>query len=376
MSADSTPLARILADRILRKGPMTFADYMTECLYHPEHGYYNSPQSIERHRDYYTSVDVHPIFARLIARQLAEMWDATGKPDEFYVVETGAGTGDLAVEILEFAKYALPEWYESLHYFPVEQSIMRKKAQSDLFRKTKNTAHVLSEWVPPGQDSAACFLSNELFDALPVHRVIRERGELREIYVALNGNRLCDQTGPISTYRLSNYFREQKAELKNGQQAEVCLLAENLFAGFDLGIARSFALTIDYGHEATELYNERHMRGTLLAYQNHRATEDFYAAPGLQDLTAYVNFTALDLAGRRAGFTRTGLVSQTNFLMALGKGNEFADLYDPDDTEADKVRARLLLKNLIYPEGMGETFKVLIQHKGIKSPRLTGLLPL
>ena len=154
MSADSTPLARLLVDRIHRKGPMTFAEYMTECLYHPEHGYYNSPQSIVRHRDYYTSVDVHPIFARLIARQLAEMWDLFGRPSEFFVVEPGAGTGDLMVEILEFAKYALPEWYESLRYFPVEVSAMRRRALEDLVRKAKMSARVLSNWVPPPADSA------------------------------------------------------------------------------------------------------------------------------------------------------------------------------------------------------------------------------
>ena len=135
-------------------------------------------------------------------------------------------------------------------------------------------------------------------------------------------------------------------------------------------------LTIDYGHEARELYNERHVRGTLLAYHAHRTSEDWYARPGEQDLTAHVNFTALDQWGARAGLARTGLVSQTNFLLALGRGNEFADLYDEGMSEADRVRARLGLKSLIHPEGMGETFQVLIQHQGVDAPRLTGLQPL
>jgi len=121
---------------------------------------------------------------------------------------------------------------------------------------------------------------------------------------------------------------------------------------------------VDYGHEAAELYNNRHMRGTLLAYQQHRASEDFFAAPGEQDLTAHVNFTALDLAGRRMGLARAGLVSQSHFLLALGRANDFADLYDTGQSETDRLRARLLLKNLIHPEGFGETFRVLLQHKG------------
>jgi SAM-dependent MidA family methyltransferase len=137
---------------------------------------------------------------------------------------------------------------------------------------------------------------------------------------------------------------------------------------------------VDYGHEERELYDERHLRGTLLAYRRNRANEEFFAAPGEQDLTAHVNFTALDLWGRRAGLARTGLVSQTQFLLALGRPNEFADLDEPDSAEpgqgeAERLRARLLLKTLIYPEGMGETFQVFIQHKGAGPPRLTGLEP-
>jgi SAM-dependent MidA family methyltransferase len=136
---------------------------------------------------------------------------------------------------------------------------------------------------------------------------------------------------------------------------------------------RGFVMTVDYGHEAAELYNERHMRGTLLAYSEHRASEDFFVSPGEQDLTAHVNFTALDVWGRRAGLSRTGCVSQMAFLVALGRANEFADLYDEDSSEVERIRARLLLKSLINPEGMGETFQVYIQHKGIAQPHLTGL---
>jgi len=91
------------------------------------------------------------------------------------------------------------------------------------------------------------------------------------------------------------------------------------------------------------------------------------------DSTAHVNFTALDLAGRRAGLVRAGLVSQSHFLLALGRANDFADLYDDGQSETDRLRARLLLKNLIHPEGLGETFQVLIQQKGFsKASTLTG----
>ena len=138
-------------------------------------------------------------------------------------------------------------------------------------------------------------------------------------------------------------------------------------------LERGFVLTIDYGHEASDLFDAHHMAGTVLAYANHRASEDFYAAPGEQDLTAHVNFTALRLWGERAGLATLGLVSQTAFLLALGQGNEFADLYDEGMNETERVRARLQLKTLIFPEGMGERFQVLIQQKGANSANLTGL---
>jgi SAM-dependent MidA family methyltransferase len=102
-------------------------------------------------------------------------------------------------------------------------------------------------------------------------------------------------------------------------------------------------------------------------------TEDLLRAPGEQDLTAHANFTALDLWGQRSGLLRTGYVTQLEFLMAMGRGNELADLYEPGASESEKLRARLMLKTLINPEGMGETFRVFVQHKGLDAPRLTGL---
>jgi SAM-dependent MidA family methyltransferase len=164
--------------------------------------------------------------------------------------------------------------------------------------------------------------------------------------------------------------------LAPGQQAEAALAACDWIQDAGKRLERGFVLTVDYGHEAPSLYNAQHMRGTLLAYRQHRASEDCYDAPGLQDLTAHVSFTALDVWGRDVGLQRTGLASQTRFLLSLGRANEFADLYDPGMSEADQLRSRLLLKTLIYPEGMGETFQVLIQHQGLSAPRLTGLAEL
>jgi SAM-dependent MidA family methyltransferase len=198
-------------------------------------------------------------------------------------------------------------------------------------------------------------------------------GQLHEVYVALKDDRFVEVIREPSTPALAGYFREQGIDLPEGIQAEACLEACIWIENAGRALGRGFVMTIDYGHEANALYNERHNRGTLLAYRNHVVSENILDVPGDQDLTSHVNFTALDVWGRRAGLIRTGLVTQSEFLVALGKGNEFADLYEQGQSEVDKLRARLLLKNLIHPGGLGEKFQVLIQHKGIEKPTLTGL---
>jgi SAM-dependent MidA family methyltransferase len=368
----SRALSEILAERIRASGAISFAEFMRECLYHPIHGYY-SRDSARRFGDYYTSVDVHPIFGRLLARQFEEMWEVLGSPRPFVVAESGAGVGRLASHILDFSARALPEFYAALEYVAVERSSARRAEHAARLADHAAAGRVSSAGEIPRAISSGCIFSNELLDALPAHRVAVENGALREIYVGFESGRFTEVLGDPSMPALERYFQEQGITLEEGQQAEVCFEACDWIESAGRALERGFVLTIDYGHEARALYGEHHNRGTLLAYRDHAVTENLLDAPGEQDLTAHVNFTAVDLWGRRAGLLRTGLVTQSQFLVALGRGNEFADLYEPGQTEMEKLCARLLLKNLIHPEGLGEEFQVLIQHKGIEAPRLTGL---
>jgi SAM-dependent MidA family methyltransferase len=365
-------LSGILSERIRAGGPISFAEFMRECLYHPAHGYY-SRASARRFGDYYTSVDVHPIFGRLLTRQFAEMWELLGSPRPFVVAESAAGVGRLAGHILDFSARALPAFYGALEYVAVERSSARRAEQAALLATHVAAGRVSGAAEIPRAIPAGCIFSNELLDALPAHRVFVENGALREIHVGFESGHFTEVHGKISTVALERYLKEQGITLEEGQQAEACLEACDWIESAGRALQRGFVLTVDYGHEARALYGVHHNRGTLLAYRDHTVTENLLEAPGEQDLTAHVNFTALDLWGRRAGLVRTGLVTQSQFLLALGRGNEFADLYDPGQMEMEKLRARLLLKNLIHPEGLGEKFQVLIQHKGIEMPRLTGL---
>lgn len=365
-------LTEILAARIRAGGPITFAEFMRECLYHPAHGYYSRPAAA-RFGDYYTSVDVHPVFGRLLARQFAEMWTLLGSPRPFVVAEGGAGVGRLAAHILDFSAQALPEFYAAVEYVALERSAGRRAEHAGRLAAHTAAGRFKSGDEIPHEISAGCIFSNELLDALPTHRVTLESGALREIFVGFEGGGFVEVLAAPSFPWLAQYFQEQGIAPAEGQQAEACLEACDWIESAGRALEHGFVLTIDYGHEARLLYDELHNRGTLLAYRDHTVSENILEALGEQDLTAHVNFTALDLWGQRAGLARTGLVTQSQFLVALGRGNEFADLYDPGQTEMEKLRARLLLKNLIHPEGLGEKFQVLIQHKGIEAPRLTGL---
>jgi SAM-dependent MidA family methyltransferase len=344
---------------------------MRECLYHPAHGYY-SKREHTRFADYYTSADVHPIFGRLLARQFAEMWESLGRPGGFTVVEAGAGVGRLATHVLDFCATKLPAFYNSLRYVAVERSAPRREQAIANLKRHATAGHFAGSAEIPARIAAGCLFSNELIDALPVHRVVLESGALKEIFVDFRDGRFLSATAPLSTCAIAEYFATQGVILQKGQCAEAGLEASDWITEVGRRLERGYVLTIDYGHHAAELFDDHHMRGTLLAYQNHRVSEDFYVSPGEQDLTAHVNFTALEMWGKRSGLETVGFTSQTTFLLALGQENEFADLYDEGQTEAERVRARLQLKTLIHPEGMGERFQVLLQQKGSVRRRLTG----
>lgn len=373
--ATQTPLALKLAERIASNGRITFAEYMEACLYDPEHGYYSRPER-KHFADYYTSVDVHPIFGRLIARQLDEMWRVLDRPASFHVVEPGAGVGRLAGHILDFARARLPEFYSALCYVAVERSLPRRAAHASTMGIHLAAGRAESRAELPPQIQVGCIISNELFDAMPVHRVVCTSGQLHEIYVSYKAGCFAEEPGPVSTPRITEYFERQGIFLKDRQEAEAGLAACAWIADAGRRLERGLVLIVDYGYQATRLYSEQRMKGTLLAYRNHRVSEDYYAAPGEQDLTALANFTALELWGSDGGLDPVGTVPQSRFLLALGRENEFADLYEPGQSEPDRLRAQLGLSSLIHPEGMGETFRVLIQQKGIAKARLTGLVPI
>lgn len=369
-----TPLKDFILDALRRSGAMTFERYMTLCLYSPEFGYYT--QGRERTGlagDYFTSSDLHPVFARLVARQAAEMWIAMGRPKPFTWVEMGAGRGVFACDFLSWSAVALPEFAAALDYVAIEpgakqrEGIQARLAAAGFEGKARLLGH-LEDLAP----TTGCFFSNELIDAFPVSVVTRTGGRLREIYVTAEGDNLREKTGPISDTAVAAYVARYAPQLEEGHRVEVNRQALAWLHTVAAKLTSGFVLTIDYGDLANRLFTPDRPRGTLLAYRGHTASEDFFTAPGETDLTAHVNFSALIDAGKAEGLDIAGFTTQGEFLLALGESNQFADVYDPGQMDLELLQARLKLKRLISPEGMGNVFKVLVQRKGVSATRLTG----
>lgn len=363
---------------------MTFEHYMELCLYHPELGYYRQGRERTGVRgDYFTSPDLHPIFARLIARQAAEMWAILGRPSPFTWVEMGAGRGLFARDFLRWTKSALPDFNAALRYAIIEPGPKTRAALRESFRHAGlESAARLFGSLEEIEPVSGCFFSNELVDAFPVAVVTRAGGRLREIYVGAEGDELREKPGPLSDSTVAAAVARYAKQLDEGQRVEVNRRAVQWIETVAEKLTRGFVILIDYGDLAERLFRTARPRGTLLAYRAHQASEDLFSAPGEQDLTAHVNFSALIDAGKESGLELTGFTTQERFLLALGEANEFADLYDPGQSEGEKLQARLQLKRLIYPGdsggagppgGMGSIFRVLIQHRGVMAPRLTGL---
>jgi SAM-dependent MidA family methyltransferase len=202
--------------------------------------------------------------------------------------------------------------------------------------------------------------------------VVQREAGLREIYVGARSGQLIEVEGEPCTLELARYLERFGAPLEAGQLAEVNLEVLAWLERATAALERGFLLTVDYGHRARELYGPGHPRGTQLAYRGHRASEDWLASPGEQDMTAHVNFTALEERGRELGVETVGYTTQASFLLALARASGFAGLAPAGAGEREQHDWRQQLKQLVHPEAMGEAFKVLAQAKGVQPGALTG----
>lgn len=358
-------VAETIARRVTESGPIPFKDFMEAALYSPEGGYYTSGRKTwGPGGDYITSLDVSPFFARTLARQLVECWELLGSPSSFELVEAGAGRGWLALGMLDHVKEACPGLYDSLNARLVDVGGQRPSNHGKV-----KWARSLDELEPA---EAAFFISNELIDSFAVHRVVFASGALRELYVGFDGASFFETEGPLSDPALEGYFERAGVEPFEGMKTEV-----NLEAGRWVGKAsslfeRGFVVTVDYGSSASELYSPERNGGSLHCHFRHTLNDNPFANIGEQDMTTHVDFTTVALDFVSSGMEITGFTTQKNFLLGLGILEALRTPASFGAQGVDDVNHNRAIGALIAPGGMGDTFKVLAAHKGLKRPSLKG----
>jgi SAM-dependent MidA family methyltransferase len=350
---------------------------MELCLYHPELGYYSRrAEQFGREGDFYTSSDVHAVFGRLLARQFEQMWRLLDAPERIDLIELGAGRGLFARDVLDLCSRQFPDFARALRYRLVEQSAtLRSRLQERLKDHLEAGQAFLFEALEGAVSQAGNHLivfANEFFDALPVE-IVDARGAVR---VAEFEEQFSEQFVPPSGRELEFLDRYGIHPQADGR-VEVSLASlrwiERISAAFHG--KQGFAVAIDYGYTREQQLAGRH-RDTLMTYRKHRAGTSPYEAPGEQDITSHVNFTALSQVASDHGLQSVALLTQSQFLMGIGEESQFADAFGNSRLPQERAKAALQLKHLISPEAMGEIFQVLIMSHGVpmeKAAQLSGL---
>jgi len=381
-------LRQKIEQEIRERGPIPFSRYMELCLYDPDLGYYSrNAEQFGKAGDFYTSSDVHAVFGRLLTRQFDEMWRALGSPAQIEILELGPGRGLFAQDVLDWSEKKFPDFFRALHYRLVETSfVLRKRLQATLERHFSagkaslcSASSTLGEGttsVVPKKAAQARALApevpvivfaNEFFDALPVE-VLSPQGELR---ISEKDGRLVEAWNVASPEALE-FLDRYSVHPEDGQRIEASLIARCYMSLIAATVKRGFMIAIDYGYTRQEQLAGRH-RGTIATYRQHSESANPYEAPGEQDITAHVNFTALTAAAEQGGMQVQPLLTQSQFLLGIGEHNQFADAFEECRLPQERAKIALQLKHLITPTGMGESFHVLIASKGIDTERVSRL---
>ncbi len=375
MSAGHQELVAAIAAEIAASGPIPFVRFMELALYHPRFGYYmrGPEQTSERigwRGDFYTSSDVHPILGQVLAKQAEQMDRLLGQPTHFTVVEIGPGKGLLARHFLSACRRDFRDLFERLHYVLIDRSPAMRDVQHKNLSPWLGKPNLLTwaddlETLAP-QSVTGLLLSNELIDSFPVHRLQVTANGIEELWVDDQNRRFVGCLRPLSSDALANHVHRISTDWPMGYQAEINLHALDWMKQVARSLDRGFVLTVDYGHTAQDLYRSDRKGGTFLCYSRHSANEEPFLRVGDQDMTAHVDFTSLARTGEEHGLRTTGFTNQLSFLMGLEVEHMIGQL-EPDSPEF-KAAVHLLRLN-----GMGTTFKVLVQHKEIVNPELDGL---
>jgi SAM-dependent MidA family methyltransferase len=374
--AESKQRSLLLCDRVRSAcdnsdGSVRFSDFMDIALYEPGLGYYSGGlKKFGEKGDFITSPEVSPLFGQCLANQLAEVLANFEKVnnDKSYVIEFGAGSGILAVDILLRLEQLeiLPE-----KYFILELSAELKQRQKATIKEKIPHLLMCVQWLNhlPGKLTNVVVVANEVLDAMPVECFRVTDNKIETLMVAIENDELVSRYVPAAVEvidKVSTILQRSEVTLPTGYCSEYNPAISAWLAGIASEVEHLVILLIDYGYNECEYYHADRDHGTLMCYYQHRAHDDFFWWPGLQDITAFVNFTdvaysAVDLAMDVSGYT-----TQAAFLL----GNGLAELHESQVTDDIKQQITLSqqIKTLSLPSEMGDKFKVMALTKNYEEP--------
>ncbi len=356
----------------LSEHPLTFHDVMQQLLHEPGLGYYSAgAKKIGADGDFITAPEISSFFGYAIARQCAELLNEMGGA----ILEFGAGLGTLARDILLQleADNCLPE-----HYYIVELSADLRQRQQQLMKGA--IPHLYSKviWLDslPADGFEGIILANEVIDAMPVHLFEQTSRGIKELQVS------CDQKGEGWLMTHANQLsaaleqwlsREDIKQLSfpEGYRSEVNLAMEGWIAALANCLRRGVILLIDYGFPRHEYYLPERSKGTLICHYRHRSHEQYLYFPGLQDITAHVDFTAVAGSAYNAGLSITGYTNQASFLCSCGILQMAEQIADADQLKQMQISQQI--RKLIMPQEMGELFKVIALSRELPETLCRGL---
>ena len=371
--AHSAKLADSIRQEIAARGPISFARFMERCLYTPGLGYYSAGRlKFGAAGDFVTAPELGSLFAGCVARALAPALAACG--DEAAWFELGGGSGAFARDCLRelAALDALPR-----HYWLLEPSADLRERQHTLLQAAL-PAEVFARcaWLdrPPQHAWSGVLFANEVLDALPVTRFTTRDGEIFEEHVATSANgafvRQERPADPLVAGAVRHLQRRLGRDFADGYRSEVLPQLPWWLEAIAGEQQRGAALFVDYGYVRHEFYLPERTDGTLLCHYRHRAHPDPLILPGLQDITASVDFTALAEAGMSTGGELVAYLFQAEFLMAAGLDAAFAAAYDGVDDEAARYALAQQVKRLTLPGEMGERFQAMLFARGLDAAAL------
>jgi len=363
--AHSEHLQERLLEMMAQHGALSFAQYMEQVLYAPGLGYYSAgSRKLGAEGDFVTAPEISPLFSRCLARAITPVLAAL---PEAQILEVGAGSGTMALDIMR----ALPQL--SCRYAILERSADLKQRQQQRVAQCLPARADRFSWLDAlPEDFSGVVLANELLDALPVHRVIWLDGVWQELYVTVESEGFAWQVGPLSDARLSDRLQaiQQGMEvLVPGYVTEVNLAAEDWLRTLAAKLHRAVVVLIDYGYTRSSYYHPQRNSGTLMCHYRHRAHDDVFVYPGLQDITAHVDFTAVADVALASGMRVSGFTTQAQFLLASGLTTLAEECAAQQGNDAvSQLALANQIRRLTLPQEMGESFKVMMLEKQCDVP--------